>query len=298
LALLAGTAAAQDDAAAPAAVEPRASAVAPDRRTPVLRWQWREFQTWEYAATGGLAAATFGAFFIPVGTGRWTGTNRFDSEVGDAVRPSSRVARQRANDASDLLLALGLNHLLFDSAVVAWGVRGQGGVAYQMVMVDAEALALTMAVTTIVKGGFARERPYGADCPSNPSLARTSECQGTERYKSFISGHTSTSFTVAGLTCMHHAHLPLYGGGLPDALGCAASFAAAGTVGALRVISDDHHPSDVLVGAAVGTASGLGLPWLLHYRHRRSPAAAERSATALSVRLVPAATGGALVGEF
>jgi membrane-associated phospholipid phosphatase len=81
-----------------------------------------------------------------------------------------------------------------------------------------------------------------------------------------MSGHSTASFTLAGLTCIHHAYLPLYGGGAPDALACAGSMAAATTVAMMRVVSDQHYLSDVIIGSAFGALAGVGMPWLLHYR--------------------------------
>jgi membrane-associated phospholipid phosphatase len=45
----------------------------------------------------------------------------------------------------------------------------------------------------------------------------------------------------------------------------------------LRIVADKHYLSDVVVGAAVGTASGLLLPLVLHYR--ASPVAAPGTMT-------------------
>jgi len=42
-------------------------------------------------------------------------------------------------------------------------------------------------------------------------------------------------------------------------------------VGVLRIAADMHWASDVLTGAAVGTAVGAGLPVLLHARNPESP---------------------------
>src|SRR5207253_5621614 len=36
----------------------------------------------------------------------------------------------------------------------------------------------------------------------------------------FYSGHAAATATSAGLTCAHHQHLPLYGGGLADLVPC------------------------------------------------------------------------------
>jgi membrane-associated phospholipid phosphatase len=55
-------------------------------------------------------------------------------------------------------------------------------------------------------------------------------------------------------------------------------------IGATRIAAGQHFPSDVLVGAAAGTAIGLLIPWL----HRRS------SRAQLSVTATPQSFGLAL----
>jgi membrane-associated phospholipid phosphatase len=50
----------------------------------------------------------------------------------------------------------------------------------------------------------------------------------------------------------------------------------------LRVASDDHWMSDVLVGVAAGTGMGVAIPYLAHTR----------------VRIVPAGGTVAVVGSF
>ena len=281
---------------------PAARAVGADRPDRRVAWRWQPVQTWEYVMAGGFAGATLGSLFIPVGQGRWTGVNGFDDQVGSALLPDDREGRRAAADASDVLLALEINHMLFDALVVGWAMHGQGGVAYQMSAVNMETMAVSVGLTNLVKSIAARERPYGRQCASDPVLRRSGDCEGRERYLSFFSGHSSAAFTVAGLTCMHHAHLPLYGGGARDGLACVSSLAAASAVGVLRVSAEDHYPSDVLAGAALGTAVGLGVPWLLHYRlpasRRTTGSDADREPNEVSIRFLPAPTGGALVGEF
>ena len=83
--------------------------------------------------------------------------------------------------------------------------------------------------------------------------------------QSFVSGHTAIAFTGAGLTCAHHRHLPLYGGGWPDVAICVATLAAASSTAVLRVMSDRHYASDSLLGIGLGLVSGWGLPEWLHY---------------------------------
>ena len=283
----------------------RAQTVHDDLLTPpvhappnAVEWDasWPRFRDSELWATGALAAVAIGSFAIPYGSGRWKSTNGFDTSARSALRLSGELGRDRAQDASDILLTVSVNYLVVDSALVTWWGHGRGSVALQMALIDIEALAVTMAATSLTKGITARARPYGAEC-TGPAKRQDRDCRGMNRYDSFFSGHTSISFTAAALTCQHHAHLPLYGGGVPDALACAAGFALAGTTGAMRVMSDRHWLSDSLVGAAVGTISGLTIPWALHYRGGAKPAPPTDRKGA-SLHLVPAPMGGAIVGEF
>ncbi|MCX8502060.1 MAG: phosphatase PAP2 family protein, partial [Alphaproteobacteria bacterium] len=60
------------------------------------------------------------------------------------------------------------------------------------------------------------------------------------RSYSFPSGHTTTAFALATVAVAYWPRFRLY------------LFSAAGVVGALRVLSLDHWPSDILAGALVG----------------------------------------------
>lgn len=298
-ALLGAPAARADDATARAG-----DAAAPPEREaarPELGWDpsWPRFRASEYVATGLFAATAFATLAISPVEGRWRGANGFDGAARDALRIRSDRQREMARDASDLLLTLMTNQLAVDALLVAWWGHGRGSVAWEIAMIDVEALALNAAVNGLVAGLTSRERPYRAACVG-PEEAQDRDCRGSKRYRSFFSGHSSTAFTAAGLMCSHHAHLPLYGGGAPDALACAASLGAAAAVATLRVISDQHFATDALTGAAVGTLTGLGLPWLLHYRGGAGASTSARAPRegAVSIQFVPAPLGGYVVGRF
>jgi membrane-associated phospholipid phosphatase len=64
---------------------------------------------------------------------------------------------------------------------------------------------------------------------------------------------------------MAHAHLPLWGDAGADGFACAAAMATATITSVLRLLSDRHHATDVLLGALIGLSTGLLLPYLLHY---------------------------------
>ncbi len=90
----------------------------------------------------------------------------------------------------------------------------------------------TYVVNTAIK--FAVRRP-------RPRLAGLPPLQGTTTALSFPSAHAATSFAGA----LAYSRL-----GLP----AAPLYALAGTMAASRVYLGVHYPSDVLAGAALGTA--------------------------------------------
>ncbi len=89
-------------------------------------------------------------------------------------------------------------------------------------------LAATSLITEGLKQAFPKTRPDLSDL------------------KSFPSGHTSRSFSSAAT--LYNRQGPKVG--IP-------AFAVAALVGTARVKADKHYWSDVLVGAAIGTGSGL-----------------------------------------
>lgn len=78
-----------------------------------------------------------------------------------------------------------------------------------------------------------------------------------EAYGSFFSGHSSAAFTVAVFTSEWFAqtHPNSANTGVVRAL----AFSLAGLEGALRIAAGKHYPTDVVVGALVGTAVSYGV---------------------------------------
>ena len=220
-----------------------------------------------------------------------------DEDVRGALRLPRETQRRGARDASDALLAIMLAYpfLVDDLAYTAW-YRRSPAVALQLALVDLETLALVEAVRTVLNVTVSRERPYGRTCGSTlPNDAR--DCDSRSRYYSFFSGHAGQAFASAALSCSHHLNLGLFGGGAADATVCASGFGLAGATALLRVIADMHYLSDVLVGAAAGTAMGFLVPWLVLYRHRGGPAdSAPTSGPVLT--LVPTPGGAGVAGVF
>lgn len=309
-------------AVAPETAPPATSATAPGEAGPVARahhryaerpslvafnpsrlrvtWDdgWPKFRLAEYVTTGAAGVLVFASQAIPPQPANWRDVSSFDAGARDALRLRTLSARNTADDTSDLILTLLVNQLVVDATLVAWWGHDRPSVGYQMVLIDLEALALTGSLQAIVSAAVSRWRPFRDTCVG-PVSSQTRDCQENKQYTSFWSGHTSGAFTAAGLMCMHHLHIPLYGGGAPEVITCAASFAAAATVGYLRIAADQHFMTDVLVGAAIGTMSGLGIPWLLHYRGAKAAESeGGKRAGQASIRIAPGPLSLAVQGEF
>jgi membrane-associated phospholipid phosphatase len=168
------------------------------------------------------------------------------------------------------------------------GLYGLGALAVSGIVVDeglkaglndlvvvTEATLLASAASGISTAMTGRPRPYmyGTDAP----LAVREDGTGG---LSYFSGHTSTSFGIvtAAFVTLHRLH--------PDDrwpwLVLAGGAAAAGFVGATRILAGSHFPTDVVAGAAVGSAIGVMVP-ALH--------AAPRG---ISATPMPVASGGGL----
>jgi membrane-associated phospholipid phosphatase len=263
-----------------------------------VKWDpaWQRFELGNYIGTGIMLAATIGSLAIPPSASRWRQTNSFDVGARNALRLNSLSGRNTARDASDILLVVSTNWLVVDTLIVSWWGHDAGDVAWEVAMMSVEALAFNNAINGLVSAFASRQRPYGTDLCESEEGEKLRDCNGSKRYRSFFSGHSSTTFAVAGLTCMHHAHLPLYGGGAPDVMACASAFGIAAGTAALRVVGDQHWTSDVLVGAAFGTFSGLFIPWVLHYRTGDLPDKVDTGG--VSFQVVPSPTGGSITGAF
>lgn len=135
-------------------------------------------------------------------------------------------------------------------------------------LVSAQTLAVVALTTQILKNAVRRPRP----------LSYSERFDVVERHAagarlSFPSGHTSLAFSGASVTAVLFARrYPGEWGGVVASVG---AYLVAATVGLFRILGAKHFVSDVLAGAALGTALGLIVP-LLH-REGRSPAALEAS---------------------
>jgi len=255
----------------------------------------------EMVVTGASIAVALAAAIAHPLTSVWKGVPSFDSGARNALRLSSYQARLDARDASDVGLALLTTFpIVVDSMMVAYWYRGSTDVALQMGLIDAETMAVSAALQGAATFLSGRERPYGQDCGTQLQ-SQSIDCTTPSRYRSFFSGHSTLAFTSAALICAHHEALDLFDTSA-DPITCATAFVAAAAIGTLRIVGDMHYLSDVLTGAVVGTAVGLGIPLLHHYKKGvvflgQGPKPEPASAS-FQVKLVPAPNGMQIVGIF
>ena len=113
----------------------------------------------------------------------------------------------------------------------------------QKAVYTAATILLNTATTTLLKNVVKRERPYNVYTGIFPDKL--------ESDYSFPSGHTSSAFATATslaiTTKKWYVALPAY--------------AWSAGVGYSRIYLGQHYPSDVLMGALVGTSSALICHW-------------------------------------
>lgn len=118
---------------------------------------------------------------------------------------------------------------------------------------------LVAGLCSLTKSIVDRKRPY----VYNPSISVAKKLAQSDAQQSFFSLHTATAFSSAVFLSQFVTDL------YPDSnwrfVIWPVSLAAAAGVGVLRYTSGNHYPSDILTGAAVGSAIGF----LTLYLHRK-----------------------------
>ena len=125
--------------------------------------------------------------------------------------------------------------------------------AYTLMFV--EAVALQNALNQLFRSTQLWPRPYVY--ANNGAGAKKAASARAEAYGSFYSGHASAAFTVAVFTGEWFSEI--YPNSQYKSLVWASSMALATGVGVLRVVAGKHYPSDVVVGALVGTGVSVGI---------------------------------------
>lgn len=115
-----------------------------------------------------------------------------------------------------------------------------------------EAIVLSSVVTTTLKGTLGRARPYLADEDYDQDFKFWRGWSSND-FKSFPSGHTTTAFAAAAAVTSEARRV------WPGSTWfvAPAMYGGATLVGLSRMYQNNHWASDVVLGAAIGTFSGL-----------------------------------------
>jgi membrane-associated phospholipid phosphatase len=253
-----------------------------DERPSAVRWrdEWPRFRAWEYVATAGALGGAFVLRFAgPAPPDNWQGGVLFDDAVMDRIALEGPDNHVLAGDIGDAMFYGSMAYRLVDSIVVPLAGYGDGDLALQMAMIDLEAFGTVAIVLWGSQIFIGRQRPFGVRHCDDPEFVEvTAPCDpGDDQHnRSFIAGHAAVVTAAAGVTCLHHGHIPLYGGD-GDEIACGTMVGAAAMTGVVRMMTEDHYPTDTLLGWGLGAFAGWFVPAALHYGFggRRGRAQAE-----------------------
>jgi len=184
-------------------------------------------------------------------TCRWCAVDSLDAGIREALVWRRPLVADTLSDVTAFgALPVGMFGL---NALAAYhdGVAGNAGVDTALVV---EAAVVAGGVNELVRLVAARERPYAHGLPPEEKPF------SVENNLSFFSGHTTEAFaiaTAAGTVASMRGYrlaplLWVTGGGLALATGY------------LRIASDKHWFTDVVVGMVVGAGLGFAIPFVFH----------------------------------
>lgn len=180
--------------------------------------------------------------------------NGFDRSVRNGLRWSTPGAADTASNVTAFALAplaaLGLDTLAssHDGAVGNAPVDG---------LLIAEATALAVDLNQAVKFAVGRERPF---VHALAPVDKGKTAHPSDNNLSFYSGHTNLAFALATSS----GTLASMRGYRWSPAVWVTGLTIASATGYLRIAADKHYASDVLVGAVVGSAVGVAVPWYFH----------------------------------
>lgn len=232
---------------------------------------------------------------------RWLDPAPLDEEIREAWRLHSYEDRDAVVLASDVLFVTLLAWpVVVDALLLAGLVRGDTDTMVQMLLIDAEVLAVAHLIHWMTTRLVGRVRPIHRECVPLDSCAD----RGVGPVASFVSGHSMLAYAAAGLICTHHLFHPWMTGSYEGAaLMCGSSLMMATITSAMRVMVDLHWASDVGIGAVLGSTVGWVLPLALHYawpRPRSDASSRESSPFGIAIRpgAGPEPTGITVFGTF
>jgi membrane-associated phospholipid phosphatase len=185
-----------------------------------------------------------------------------DKHLAGQIRDSSLLQNHAVKD-----IAVGVRtiaepgSLIIGGTLYAYGRLAHKPKAADLGLHGTEAILVGSAASYIIKGFVGRARPYVDSVNANPRDFKFGRGfrQGTD-YSSFPSGHTTAAFAAAAAVTAETSRwwpnsTPYIG---------TVMYGGATLVGLSRMYDNKHWASDVIIGAAIGTFSGLKV---VRYHH-------------------------------
>lgn len=216
----------------------------------------------EIIATLGLGLSAAGIKLLhPEPRFGFRGGVLFDDQVRAWLRVKDETKHETIRLISDVLQISLIAAPFADSGRRYLNNNISGETFLKQSLIDAQSFVLAMSIILASKTFVGRLRPKTPPCAGGDDDL---SCASSALRKSFISGHTTASFTGAGLLCTRQASNSKTKIHWSEKWICPSALAIASGVGLMRIMSDDHYATDVLAGAAVGLLSGYLLPRLLY----------------------------------
>ena len=201
----------------------------------------RSLFTWRDAAlAGGFAALTVSMFPVD---------RRVALHLQDSTTQANRFFRNGSKSVQYIADP--------GAAIIGVSLFGIGRLAHWRSVADlglhgTEAVAVSGALTALLKGVAGRARPY-VSADTTPNDFHFGRGFGHSSDQSFPSGHTTVAFAAAAVVTSESQHWS------PRAVWFAAPvmYGGATLVGLSRMYNNAHWASDVALGAAIGTFSGI-----------------------------------------
>jgi membrane-associated phospholipid phosphatase len=224
--------------------------------------------TWRDAAlAGGFTALTIAMF--PV-----------DRHIaGQLQNPNTQANRFFNNSATGFELISSPGAFIIGGGMYAVGRWGGHPTLEDVGWHGTEAVLLSSAVTGLLKATLGRARPYVVN-DTNPHDFKFGGGFTSSDRQSFPSGHTTTAFAAAAAVTSEVRRLH------PQSVWYVAPvlYGGATLVGLSRMYHNNHWASDVVLGAAIGTFSGLKV---VRYSHTHPDNKLDRFMLHTSMAMMP-----------
>lgn len=204
--------------------------------TSPIRWKPKQYATFAGALAGGLALYAQ------------------DEKIRTWMQKQKHPFLTQASRYGLEPLGSGLYPAILLSGLYAGGRLSHNQRLTGTVATAAESFVFASIFTQCIKQATHRHRPF------QDSLASSGNWEGPLKgfdFTSFPSGHTTAAFSIASVFADEYAHTVW----VP-----AVAYGLAGAVGLSRIYDDKHWSSDVWIGAAIGTYTGI----MLHREKRKA----------------------------